>query len=210
MSHYHYILINKVFTYYFVCCGLVLSIEIIIFEIKSDSTWFEFKCLLYCLQIHVSFCHDAYVTKSWCTVKSTMIKATHDGNALRNIHQLICASNLWKWPHFKDLIKGFLIGISLPNFVNKWNCISPIYRHENVVPQIVVPMKITKWNVAPSAGVFPNSLSSTRSQISSSSRVRYQYYVEKYKNCTVVTCCDGGVCCGVIPHSQTLIPLAAA
>ena len=74
-----------------------------------------------------TFQNDIYITlqNCSCTIKNRMTMATHDRNALRKIYQWKCGSNLWTHPHFEASVKGFLIGISLPNFGNNlWNHIS--------------------------------------------------------------------------------------
>ena len=96
------------------------------FSLNFFSSKFEFTRPPHCIQIHVSLYHEAYAMKLlWHTVKIPWtIKARDDLNELRKIYQWKCDSNLWKHHHFEASIKGNLIGISFPNFVNIWNHIS--------------------------------------------------------------------------------------
>ena len=148
--------INKLSIHLLICLMLLmLSLKLEYFLINQIKK-FEFKSLPYCLQMHVSLYHKAYIMRMlWRIVKNGTIKAMHNRNALR-LTQRKCGFNLWKHTHCEASIKDFLIGIYLPNFVI--NIIMEhfiFYRHkDHVVPQNVVPTKIMKSNVAHFAGVF--------------------------------------------------------
>ena len=114
--------LNKVFTYYLVLlwssyfhwhCHIIDKIKEIAFKI--------FKSAICYLLVLASVTKLKLRECDSVPYKNGTIEAMHHGHALRKIDQQKWGSNLWKHLHFEASIKGFLMGISLPNLVTAWN-----------------------------------------------------------------------------------------